>query len=153
MKDFSERFFIGSVILVFSLGALFLVLKIINVPAYSAIVTTYLLIALTLYKRDKIEELTSNLFGWKAIRDEVYAKIEELKKLEKRVNKSETETSNNKTELRQMIRQYIRLQILILGYRHKFPMPEKVVNEINKELMILTDKAFDSKTEANKTLQ
>lgn len=148
MEKFSSKMFIISVLLVFSFAALLLIFKKISVSVFVVFVLIYLVVAFVLYKKDEIDEIKTKWFEMKTLRREIYAKVEELEKLEKRVNKSEKDVNDNKVELQQMIRQYIRLQVLILAYRNRFPMPDSVIKEINKELTILTKKAFDTKVEA-----
>lgn len=88
----------------------------------------------------EISWIRTRWFELKRIREEIFAKAEEIKKLSKELNK-------DKQELRKSIRVFIETLHLALSSRHKFPMPEKIINEINKNLNVLTNLAIKNQSE------
>ena len=74
--------------------------------------------------------LKTKWFELRRIREEVFAKAEEVKKLSEELNQ-------DKQELREATRVFIESFYLTLQTRNIFPIPEKVAKEIEKNINLL----------------
>ena len=88
----------------------------------------------------EISWLKTKWFELRRIREEIFAKAEEVKKLSNELNK-------DKQELRKSIRVFTETLYLALSTRHKFPIPEKISSEITKNLNILANQAIKNQSE------
>lgn len=108
-----------------------------------------LLILLSLFKREvaeflrEISWLKTKWFELGRIREEIFAKAEEVKKLSKELN-------IDKREFRQSTRIFIETLYLTLSSRHRFPIPEKISNEITKNLNTLANLGIRNQKEEKK---
>lgn len=84
--------------------------------------------------------LKTKWFELKRIREEVFAKAEELKKLSNELNK-------DKQELKKAILTFTETLYLALSTRHKFPIPQKISTEITNNLNSLAGLAIKGKKE------
>ena len=88
----------------------------------------------------EISWLKTKWFELRRIREENFAKAEEVKRLSKELNK-------DKQELRKSIRIFTETLYLALSARHKFPIPKKISNDITKNLNILANQAIKTQSE------
>lgn len=84
----------------------------------------------------EISWLKTKWFELRRIREEVFAKAEEVKKLSDELNK-------DKSELREATRIFIESFYLTLQTRNIFPIPEPIAKEIGRNLNILANFAVE----------
>ncbi|MEX0621484.1 MAG: hypothetical protein WD187_00610 [Candidatus Woykebacteria bacterium] len=107
-------------------------------------------VSVVIYSIDKLEVIKTLSFEarFRKIRDEIYAKAEELERLEKRVVKSEEEINNRKIELQQLMRQLVSLIPTILLINATTGKPSKTLETNFKiQLSVLLENAFDNPKE------
>lgn len=103
---------------------------------FAAILATGFLI----YKIEEICEFETKIVKLKTLKNEIFAKAEEVVRLSRLINE-------DKRDLRKSIRVFIETLYLSLATRNRFPIPEKVADEINKNLNLLTNLAIKNKGE------
>lgn len=100
-----------------------------------------LLLLVLIFKKEIAEFLReSNSFKTKwfelgRIREEVFAKADEVKQLSNKLNR-------DKKELRKSIRIFIESLYLTLSTRDKFPIPDKISQQISQNLNLLANLAI-----------
>ncbi len=103
----------------------------------------FLVAGFLLYKIDDIIEFETSWVKMKTLRKEIYAKAEEVQRLSDELNK-------NKQDLRKAIRAFVESFYLSLQIRHKFPIPRKVADVIEKNLDILIEFSFEDEKDLKK---
>lgn len=88
----------------------------------------------------EISWLKTKWFELKRIREEIFAKAEEVKELSRQL-------AEDKQELKTAVITFTETLYLTLQSRHKFPIPEKISNEITKNLNSLAELAIKRKTD------
>lgn len=87
--------------------------------------------------------LKTKWFELKRIREEIFAKADEVKKLSKELNQ-------DKKDLRKAIIVFTETLYLALETRHRFPIPAKISSEITKNLNLLSKLAIKSRNEKDR---
>lgn len=114
--------------------------KLISEGLFALMFVPFLAGGFLIYKIEDIVEFESNLIKLKTIQKEIFAKAVEVKRLSKELTK-------DKQELRKATRIFIETLYLTLESRHRFPIPEKISNEITKNLNILANLAIRNQSE------
>lgn len=106
-----------------------------------------------LFFRQEIAQLLKEIswfktkwFELRRIREEVFAKTEEVKKLSEELNQ-------DKKELREATRVFIESFYLTLQTRNIFPIPQQVAQEIEKNLNILAGFAVENENDRKQWIQ
>ncbi len=84
--------------------------------------------------------LKTKWFELKRIREEIFARADEVRQLSKELNQ-------DKQELKKAIITFTETLYLTLSTRHKFPIPQKVSDKITKNLNYLANLAIKGKRE------
>lgn len=125
-----------------------LVNEMINWTIFVVILLGGLFTAFLIYRIDDINFIKTKWFELRALKKEIYAKVEELNKLEKKVVIAETQVKNTKTEIQQLSRGLIRLisfSTLLAGNPN---ISKKLRDNFTAELRVLTNMSFDDEKEA-----
>lgn len=89
---------------------------------------------------DDIGWFKTKWFEFKRIREDIFAKAEEVKRLSEELEK-------DRSNLRKSVRIFIETLYLTLGTRNRFPIPQPAANKINKNLNLLANLAVGNKKE------
>lgn len=132
----------GVLLVIFAviLPTYFATIKLISETLFGLIFVAFLIGGFLLYKLDEIVEFETTFVKLRTLKKEIYAKVEEVRQLSK-------ELHEDKEELRKSIRVSIETLYLTLSSRHRFPIPEKISNEITKNLNVLANLAIKNQTE------
>lgn len=85
-------------------------------------------------------------FELRRIREDIFAKAEEVKKLSEELNK-------DKQELREATKVFIETFYLSLETRNRFPIPEKISQKIIENLNILANFAIENESEGEEWME
>lgn len=94
----------------------------------------------------EISWLKTKWFELRRIREEVFAKTKEVKRLSEELNQ-------DKKELREATRVFIESFYLILQTRNIFPIPQQIAQEIEKNLNILAGFAVENENNRKEWIQ
>jgi hypothetical protein len=137
MKKLFFKIF-GLVIIVggFLISTYFIFNRIINESSYILVVLGSIIVGFLIYKIEDIVEFKTKWIELKILQREVYAKVEEVKRISEEVEAT-------KNALKESSRVFIESFYLSLQTRNIFPIPEGVAKKIEQNLNILANFAIE----------
>lgn len=114
--------------------------KEISETLYGLSIVVFIAAGFLIYKIDDIIEFETKWLKLKTLQKEVYARVEEVQKLARELDK-------DKKELREATKIFIESFYLTLQTRNVFPIPDHVVKILEKNLNALSGFAVENPTE------